>query len=141
MSRFLLGPTLLCWLALAVGVACHAQPADDPSTAASGEPDDLAGVPGVDTRDLTEREKRELSRYINSFAAPCSDVAVSVGQCIREKRPCRACVPAAAAIAKAVHDGMASEQVESLYKQRFDPSAARNIPVDGSPVRGPRTPQ
>ncbi|MGH7438130.1 MAG: DsbA family protein, partial [Polyangiaceae bacterium] len=137
MSRFAVGATLSCWLALAVGVGCHAQPAADPSSAAPGDADDLAGLPGVDTHDLTEREKRELARYIKAFAAPCPDVAVSVGQCVREKRPCRACVPAAAAIAKAVHDGLASEQVEALYKQRFDPSAARNVPIDGSPVRGP----
>jgi protein-disulfide isomerase len=32
---------------------------------------------------------------------------------------------------------MAQEQIEAMYKQRFDPASAKQIPVDGSPVRGP----
>jgi protein-disulfide isomerase len=136
MSRSSLAASVLCWLALCGSPACHAPPPENASSGGPVEADDLEGVPGIDTHDLTERERRELSRYLHSFAAPCSDQAVSVGQCVREKRTCRACVPAAAAIAKAVHDGMSSEQVQSLYKERFDPNAAKYIPIDGSPVRG-----
>jgi protein-disulfide isomerase len=32
---------------------------------------------------------------------------------------------------------MAREQVEGLYKQRFDATSAKSIPLDGSPARGP----
>jgi protein-disulfide isomerase len=122
---------LVSW-ALAATPGCHESPAEAP--VAAPEADDL---PGVDTRELTPREKHELARYVGSFASPCPEEAVSVGQCVREKRPCRACVPAAVAIAKAVREGMASEQVEAMYKQRFDTATAKTIPIDGSPARGP----
>jgi len=127
--------SFLACLAICVAVgsatACQEEHAEVPSAAV--EPDDL---PGVDTRELTPREKHELARYVGAFAAPCPDVAVPVGQCVREKRACRACVPAVLAVAKAVREGMASEQVEAMYRQRFDPGAAKAIPIDGSPVRG-----
>jgi protein-disulfide isomerase len=94
-------------------------------------------VPGVDTSSFTPREKRELSQYLADLPAPCADMAVSVGQCVAERRACAACGPAAAAVAQAVRDGMAREQVEALYKERFDASASRKIPLEGSPSRGP----
>jgi protein-disulfide isomerase len=47
------------------------------------------------------------------------------------------CLPAAQAIAKAVREGMSGSQVEDLYKERFDESTSRNIPLAGSPWRGP----
>jgi protein-disulfide isomerase len=71
--------------------------------------------------------------------APCASVAVSVGQCVLEKRDCAACLPAAKVIAQAVRDGMAREQVHDLYKQRFDASSAKKIPIEGSPARGPES--
>ncbi|HEY8040060.1 MAG TPA: thioredoxin domain-containing protein [Polyangiaceae bacterium] len=96
-------------------------------------------LPGVDTREFTAREKHEFSEYVTELAAPCKDVAVPLAQCVLEQRACGACLPAAQAIAKAVREGMAREQVESLYKGRFDASSARNIPVAGSPARGPES--
>jgi protein-disulfide isomerase len=32
---------------------------------------------------------------------------------------------------------MAREQVETMYKRRFDPASVKSIPLDGSPARGP----
>jgi protein-disulfide isomerase len=64
-------------------------------------------------------------------------VAVPIAQCVIEKRACPACLAAAQVIAKAVRDGMAQSQVEGLYKERFDASSARAVPVEGSPARGP----
>jgi protein-disulfide isomerase len=130
--RPLLSVLFACVTALSA-LACHE---DGPAEAAPGATVEIDDLPGVDTKELTPRERHELARYVGSFAAPCPEVAVSVGQCVHDKRACRACVPAAVAIAKAVREGMASEQVEAMYKQRFDPTAARTIPVDGSPVRG-----
>jgi protein-disulfide isomerase len=112
-------------------VACHGGPADDPSK--QGNVD----LPGVDTRELTPREKHEFSQYASELAAPCQAVAVPVAQCVIERRPCPACLAAAQMIAKAVRDGMAREQVEELYKKRFDSAGAKTIPADGSPSRGP----
>jgi protein-disulfide isomerase len=105
------------------------------STATATEQD--VELPGVDTSEFTPRERHELSAFVRELPAPCKDVAVPVGQCILEKRACTACLPAAQVIAKAVREGMSHEQVASLYKERFDASSSRSIPVDGSPSRGP----
>src|SRR5579864_8455874 len=75
-------------------------------------------LPGVDTREFTTREKHEFSRYVREFAAPCPALAVPIDQCVLEKRPCAECLPAAVAVAKAVREGMAREQIEGLYKSR-----------------------
>jgi protein-disulfide isomerase len=123
--------TTLAVLALAsVAGACRGTDSE-PKTPASN-----VDVPGVDTHDFTAREKHEFSAYVTELPSPCSTVAVPVGQCVIEKRPCPACLPATLAIAKAVRDGMTREQVQSLYKARFDSTTARNIPLDGSPSRG-----
>jgi thiol-disulfide isomerase/thioredoxin len=120
---------LLAW-ATTGGGGCGST---DPSPKA---PVAMVDVPGVDTHDFTARERHEFSEYVAELPSPCSTVAVPIGQCVIEKRPCPACAPASLAIAKAVRDGMTREQVRSLYKARFDPASARTIPLDGSPSRG-----
>ncbi len=106
--------------------------ASDPTT----QPQEV-DLPGVDTHEFTPREKHEFSTYVTQFAAPCPSVAVPIAQCVLEKRACAACLPAAQTIAKAVREGMAREQVEGLYKERFDAASAKAISVEGSPSRGP----
>src|SRR5580700_5130946 len=96
-------------------------------------------LPGIDTRTFTPRERHEVSQYAMELPSPCADVAVPVGQCVIQKRPCPACLPALGLIGQAVRNGLALEQVEDLYKERFDRSAAQDIPVDGSPSRGPES--
>jgi protein-disulfide isomerase len=118
---------------VALAAACGGPPAAD--AGASSQDVDL---PGVDTSSFTPREKHELSQYVKELPAPCPQVAVSVAQCVLENRACAACLPAAKVIAQAVRDGMAREQVQDLYKQRFDVSSAKSIPVEGSPARGPQ---
>ena len=93
-------------------------------------------VPGVDTHDFTPRERREFSEYVTELPSPCSSVAVPIGQCVIERRPCATCALASRAIAKAVRDGMTREQIRGMYKARFDPASARTIPLEGSPSRG-----
>jgi protein-disulfide isomerase len=92
---------------------------------------------GVDTRDFTPREKHEFASYVQELPAPCRGLSVPLAQCITERKPCSACGQAAQAIGKAVREGMAREQVEQLYKERFDVSSAKTIPLEGSPSRGP----
>jgi thiol-disulfide isomerase/thioredoxin len=118
----------------APGLSCGGAPASDAT--ATGQDVD---VPGVDTHEFTPREKHEFSTYVTQFAAPCKQVAVPVAQCVIEKRACGECLTAAQLIAKAVREGMARDQVEGLYKERFDATTAKAIPVDGSPSRGPET--
>jgi protein-disulfide isomerase len=112
-----------------VGCAGGTSPADAPVQDVD--------LPGVDTHDFTARERHEFSQYVSQLPAPCKDVAVPVAQCVSEQRPCPACPLAAQFVAKAVREGLSREQVEETYKQRFDPSSTRTIPVDGSPSRGP----
>jgi protein-disulfide isomerase len=125
---------LVAAVALATVAACSGS-ARDPSTATGQDVD----LPGVDSSQLTPREKHEFSQYVRELPAPCSDVAVPLAQCILERRACDGCLPAAQSVMKAVREGLAREQVEDLYKQRFDPSSSHGIPEAGSPARGPES--
>jgi protein-disulfide isomerase len=126
--------SLACALALvaATPVAGCQGVASDPTTSQQD-----VDLPGVDTHDFTPRERHEFSTYVTQFPAPCPAVAVPIAQCVIEKRECPACLPAAQTIAKAVREGMAREQVDGLYKQRFDAASAKAIALEGSPSRGP----
>jgi len=126
-------PALVVGLVLATAAwACRGGPADDASQA-----DANVELPGVDTRGFTPREKREFSGYVKRLQSPCPGVAVPLAECVLERRACSNCLPAALAVAKAVREGMAPEQVEEIYKQRFDLGSVKSIPTDGSPARGP----
>ena len=114
--------------------ACRGGPAENASP-----PGDDIEIAGVDIGEFTSREKHEFSRYVREFPSPCPAVAVPLAQCLLEKRPCRTCLPAAVAVAKAVREGMTQEQVKLLYKERFDATTKRVIPIDASPSRGPET--
>jgi len=93
-------------------------------------------LPGVDTRALDARERAEWAALVRELMAPCPSVAVPVGQCVEEHRDCRACTPAAAWVAHAVHEGLVPEQVRARYLSRFDPSGIKALPLDGSPSKG-----
>ena len=108
-------------------------PANTPTAASSGNVE----LPGIDTHDFTPREKREFTRYVNQFAAPCPSEPVPVAQCVLEKRACTGCLAVAEAIAKAVREGLSPDQVDQIYKERFDANGVKSIPLDGSPSRGP----
>lgn len=94
---------------------------------------------GVDTAQLTPREKKEWSQYVSEFLSPCQSVPVPIAQCVQEKRACSKCVPAAKFVLRSVKDGMTREQVEKAYKGRFDADKVKNVPLDGSPVTGPES--
>jgi len=120
--------------------ACHGQ-----SSAGAGEaakdPQTPANVdlPGVDTSVLTPREKTEWSTYVNEFLSPCADTPVPISQCVKEKRACAKCTPAAKFLVKGVRDGQSRDQIEKGYKTRFDATAIKNVPLEGSPSRGPES--
>ncbi|MDB4941992.1 MAG: Periplasmic thiol:disulfide interchange protein DsbA [Labilithrix sp.] len=110
--------------------------AEDP---AKDKPTPEVALEGVDTSALTPREKKEFGTYVSEFLSPCQNVPVSIAQCIQEKRACDRCQPAAKYVLRGVKDGMTRDQVEKAYKGRFDPSGVKNVPIDGSPVRGPES--
>lgn len=94
---------------------------------------------GVDTSDLTTREKAEWSRYVAEFLSPCADHPVTLSQCVNEGRACKACVPAARYLKIQARRGRVRSQVESSYRMRFSPEAVRNLELEGSPSKGSPT--
>lgn len=105
---------------------------------ASKDPETVVDVnlAGVDTSTLTPREKRDWSGYVSQLLAPCSDTPVSIAQCVSEKRTCNKCLPAAKLILHGVRDGLAKEQIEASFHNRFDADHIRNVPLADSPTRG-----
>lgn len=93
-------------------------------------------LPGVDTSNLTSREKSEWSRFVSELRSPCADQPVSVAQCVSESRACKACVPAAKALAKQVQRGRTRPQVEAFYKARFGADQVKEITLEDSPSKG-----
>ncbi|MFO0671298.1 MAG: thioredoxin domain-containing protein [Polyangiaceae bacterium] len=96
-------------------------------------------LPGVDTSALTPREKNEWAGYVNEFLAPCADTPVSIAQCIKESRACSRCLPAAKYVLKGVRDGQSREQIEKSFQNRFDAKKVQNVPIEGSPSKGPES--
>jgi protein-disulfide isomerase len=122
------------------GSTCRGQSSGGDVTKDPGAGDTTAAditLDGVDTSMLTPREKKEWSTYVGQFLAPCSNTPVSIAQCVKEKRACDKCVPAAKYILKSVRDGEAREQVETSFKNRFDAAKIKSVNVDESPSRGP----
>lgn len=93
-------------------------------------------LPGVDTSNLTSREKSEWSRFVSELRSPCADQPVSVAQCVSESRACKACVPAAKALAKQVQRGRTRPQIEGFYKARFGADQVKEIALEDSPSKG-----
>ena len=133
------GGLVLLLLGSAGGAStCHGQSSGgEVSKDPAGQADVTLG--GVDTSPLTPREKKEWSKYVSDLLAPCSDVPVSIAQCVQEKRSCARCLPAAKYVLKGVRDGLSGEQIEKSYHNRFDSDRIRNVPIDGSPAKGPES--
>ncbi len=108
-----------------------------PEDATKDKPAVEVVLEGVDTSALTPREKKEWGSYVSEFLSPCQSVPVPIAQCIKEKRACSKCLPAAKYVLRGVKDGLTRELIEKSYKGRFDAAGVKNVPIDGSPVRGP----
>jgi protein-disulfide isomerase len=129
-------------LAFALGALPGCRDSNASSSAGGPAPTQAAEVkdivlPGVDTSAMTPRERHEWSAAVEEALAPCPNVPVSVAQCIQESRPCGSCVEAAKWIARAIRGGASSDQIRHAYRDRFDPSAVKTLPLDGSPTKGP----
>ncbi|RYE91948.1 MAG: hypothetical protein EOO75_07785 [Myxococcales bacterium] len=95
-------------------------------------------LPGVDVASLTPRERREWSGYVSELPAPCGDLAgVSVATCIKEKKSCARCLPAARQLVRDVREGRPRELVVEGYKARFDAERQKNIDLTDTPQKGP----
>lgn len=116
------------------GSTCGKSTAED---ATKEKPTPEVVLEGVDTGGLTPREKKDWGIYVSEFLSPCQNVPVPISQCVQEKRACAKCLPAAKYVLRGVKDGMTREQIEKSYKGRFDADKVKNVPIDGSPVKGP----
>ena len=94
---------------------------------------------GIDSSALTPRERREWSAAVSEFRAPCPSVPVSLAQCVSERRSCPKCLAAAKFLLKAVRMGKGRDQIDRLYRNRYDPAQVKDVPIDGSPTLGPET--
>jgi len=112
---------------------------EEPTKDKAGPDAPIVVLDGVDTNQLTQREKKDWSGYVSEFISPCPNVPVPIAQCVKEKRECDKCVPAAKYLVKLVKDGMPREPLEKSYKNRFDPDKVMNVPIDGSPTKGPES--
>jgi len=110
-------------------LAAVADDAPQPKT----PPEDLAGV---DTKDLTPRERSEWWRLVTELYAPCADEAVSIAACVKEARSCAACAPAASLLADKVRQGFVGATAEAAYNTRFT-AEIKAIEIGDSPARGP----
>jgi protein-disulfide isomerase len=129
-------------VAIAGAVACrdsNASNAAATSDSASAETKEVKDVvlPAIDISAMTPRERHQWSTAVTEALSPCANVPVSVAQCIQESRPCGSCIIAAKWLAHAVREGASPDAIRHAYKERFDPSSAKTIPIDGSPTRGP----
>lgn len=115
---------------------------EDPSKDTKDKPSAEAPaivLDGIDTSSLTVREKKDWSTYVSEFISPCPSVPVPIAQCVKEKRACDKCAPAAKYLVKLVKDGLPREPLEKSYKNRFDADKIKEVPIDGSPTRGPES--
>src|SRR5689334_2513246 len=85
----------------------------DPETHAVAAPE--VSLSGVDTSSLTPRERRDWSGQVAELLAPCPDAPVNIAQCVRESRPCKACLPAAQFLLKQVQAGKPKKEREDAF--------------------------
>lgn len=109
-------------------------PAGAPELVAQGAP--KTALPGVDTSELSDREKALFGKLVAELYAPCPEQAVSVAQCVEEARPCAACPKAARFLADRAHRGVSAAEARSAYATRFGPDV-KQVAIGDSPSRGP----
>lgn len=128
-------------LVLSACRAPSAKPTEEPvsapkALAAGAQP----AIAGVDLSALTEREQEKWSRAVEELLAPCSDVPVSLAECVREKRACDACAPAAEFLVGRVRRGDSRKQFEAAFNARFSPDSVKSVPAGDSPRLGAEEP-
>jgi protein-disulfide isomerase len=143
---------LVALIALALSIALGAcglglSPRSDVDTPAFQErPSGLAQGPGstepprdvvgVNTDEMTKREREAWWRLATRLYAPCKEQAVSLVACLEEKRPCAACGPMAQLLADKIHQGSTSGDAEGAAAARFGPDV-KEVALRDSPSKGP----
>lgn len=135
-TRFL-GSMLTCMVVNLNMTTCRSPGEADPrpTPATEGRSAEVQ-LPGVDTSDLTNRERAQWSALVSELLAPCEDTPVSVRACIETERACGACAPAAQFLLQQTRQGRTKAQAEAVYRLRFAADQVKEIPLDGSPSKG-----
>lgn len=105
-------------------------------TSNQARPEQTVELAGVDTSALTARERSDWSSHVSELLSPCRDQPVSVAHCVKERRPCRACLPAASFLLEEVRRGRTRSQVEASFKARFSADAVKNVELGNAPSKG-----
>src|SRR5690606_19347537 len=94
----------------------------------------------VNTKNLTPREHQVWSGHVSTLLSPCAEVAVPIAQCVKEKRDCALCKPAAEFVVRMVQAGLPEKDVADLYAARFDDKQVKTIVIGDSPRKGAADP-
>jgi protein-disulfide isomerase len=108
--------------------------AQKPATQAS-QPKNVE-LPGVNSADLTPREKAQWSAHVSELFAPCPQVNSSVAACVLDKKDCPACVPAAEFLLSQVRQGRTPGQAEAAFEARFAADTKVDVEAGDSPSKG-----
>jgi thiol-disulfide isomerase/thioredoxin len=134
--RSALGASLMLLTGTWAGCQSQTPPEGEPEAKSKANAKQVE-LEGVDTSQLTAREKKDWSKLVSELLAPCSDQPVSLAQCVTEKRSCDACQPAAEFLVRQVTTGKTRSQAEKAFRLRFSPEEVRSIELGNSPSKGP----
>jgi protein-disulfide isomerase len=110
--------------------------ANTPADAGDGY-DAAAALALLPDAGLDSRELGDLASLLAALDAPCPSVPVSIAECLTEKRACEDCAVAARYLAVGVQAGWPGKYLGMAYGARFDGGQKKDIPIDGSPTKGP----
>lgn len=105
-------------------------------TSNQARPEQTVELKGVDTSALTARERSDWSSHVSELLSPCRDQPVPIAQCVKESRPCKACLPAASFLLEEVRRGRTRSQVEASFKARFSADGVKNVDIGNAPGKG-----
>ena len=115
------------------GASCKRSPDAIAKEEGVGE---IVELEGVDTGSLIVTEKRLFTKVVKDANSPCGD-PVTLEVCVKEKRACSKCLPAARAIAKMVSKGEGEKEMREWLENRFDEKAVKPVELGSSPSLGP----
>ena len=134
-SIFILLPIFAMFL---VGASCSHGTRNDaqshPAAATSVPSGRVDHVDGVDVSQLSTTEKRLWTDLINDLLSPCGE-PISVGRCAADTH-CHSCGPAARYLSRLVMEGFERSEIEERFHARYSADGAKQINVEGAPVRG-----
>lgn len=97
--------------------------------------EEIRELEGIDTTELTGRERRRFIEVVNDQLSPCGE-PVSVAACVAERRDCSRCKQAARFALRLVMEGLSTNEIESAFSLRYGRDSEVEIPIGDAPVRG-----